>query len=380
MTNLLTTAQQKTLNDAFRDQRLTLYLGAGVSMGSGLPTWDKLLLGLYFRTTQSESQISDHWFPNYIYAAADWAMKVNKEPLDIAARALRVAYPNTVAGNKQFKHAVRAALWDLDPNGPVPTDPFNYNLQANETLKAVAELCAREIDPTSTERDYGVRSVITTNYDDLLERALGEDCYKINHRIHTPVYSEEGTFADELPVFHVHGYLPYPDTAEGPASDVVLTEAEYNLAANDPYSWSNIVQMREMSSSVGLAVGLSMDDRNIRRLLDALSKSPVKPNIFALMPKPKERLPTAAEAKGIHEDAMDLFNRINQSGKKSSSRDFDGEAAYVGEIKRIVKELHKAETQRKKTVLGELGITPLWVEDFDTDIPDTLAAIGASVS
>jgi hypothetical protein len=36
------------LRQAFNEKRLSLYLGAGVSVGSGLPSWDKLVLAMYF--------------------------------------------------------------------------------------------------------------------------------------------------------------------------------------------------------------------------------------------------------------------------------------------------------------------------------------------
>ena len=38
------------LQQAFRDRSLTLYLGAGVSVASALPTWEKLVLSVYFAT------------------------------------------------------------------------------------------------------------------------------------------------------------------------------------------------------------------------------------------------------------------------------------------------------------------------------------------
>jgi|AntRauTorckE5430_2_1112549.scaffolds.fasta_scaffold03766_3 hypothetical protein len=35
-----------TLRRAFKNQQLTLYPGAGVSVASALPTWDKLVLSV----------------------------------------------------------------------------------------------------------------------------------------------------------------------------------------------------------------------------------------------------------------------------------------------------------------------------------------------
>ena len=37
------------LRQAYQDRNLTLYLGAGLSIGSGLPSWDALVLAMYFK-------------------------------------------------------------------------------------------------------------------------------------------------------------------------------------------------------------------------------------------------------------------------------------------------------------------------------------------
>ena len=49
-----------------------------------------------------------------------------------------------------------------------------------------------------------VRSVVTYNFDDLIERQLSA-----NNIIHRCIYTENETYdPDELPVYHVHGFLP----------------------------------------------------------------------------------------------------------------------------------------------------------------------------
>ena len=71
-----------------------------------------------------------------------------------------------------------------------------------------------------------------------------------------------------------------------------------------------------MSNSVGLMVGLSLGDRNIRRLLDALRHSPVRPNIFALMRKPKPVDVTDEDAEVIHREAKAMIHDFEDAGIK----------------------------------------------------------------
>src|SRR5262245_62480714 len=88
---------------------------------------------------------------------------------------------------------------------------------------------------------------------------------------------------ETLPIYHVHGYLPvrdplgdlgrwkgkiYSPRLGSLADEIVLTEDQYHREAADPYSWSNLVQLGAMSSSVGLTIGLRLSDPNLRRLLD----------------------------------------------------------------------------------------------------------------
>ena len=67
----------------------------------------------------------------------------------------------------------------------------------------------------------------------------------------------------------------------------MFTEAQYHSQANRPYHWSNVVQIKMMSNTVGLMVGMSMSDRNVRRLLDALRRTPVRAELYAILQIPE---------------------------------------------------------------------------------------------
>ncbi len=383
---------RKALCEAFHNQNLSLYLGAGVSAGSQLPTWEKLVVSMYFAIVTEQKMAGWRPFPNYLFAISEWFLGKLREPLEVTARKTRGLYRDDAEGEKQFRAAVQQALYGIDPTNEALSVP---QTDANHTLSAVAELCDRK-----HEDRFGVRSVITYNYDNLLELALA------GRRPSEPVYSADRQQEESLPVFHVHGFIPHPYTVETAPSDIVFTEEEYNRVAIDPYSWSNIVQLREMSDSVGLMVGLSLADRNIRRLLDALRHSPVRPNIFALMQKPKPVEVSDEDTEVIHRRAKALVHDFEDAGIKfegyyasdsvgakrqhrhppglkravfeSSSGNLrsgvKGQTRYANEIRKIVAHVDRLEQCFQTEVLNSLGVDPIWYDSHD-EIPGIVAEI-----
>jgi hypothetical protein len=384
------TASIEALRKAFREQRLTLFLGAGVSVANGLPTWEKLVLSLYFSTISEQKMNGWRPYANYLYAISEWYLKRSIEPLEITARKTKSFYEDSNAGRKAFLDAIRDALYGVNTF----LNPADLR-QGNSTLDAVARLCAAERNGR-----FGVSSVISYNYDNLLELALTKE------RPRQAIYSNDAQITDRLPIFHVHGYVPYQiDEIENSNAGIIFTEAEYNIVASDPYSWSNIVQLREMSSNVGLMIGLSLSDRNIRRLLDALSRSPLKPKIFAVLKKPTLTEVSDDDADGIHERAIEIRGKFDRSGIKSSNPMGEGagfrrrkrslhgiwtgvksarrselpagrkgEKQYQYEIRGIVEEVERLAQEQQHRVMKQLGISPIWIADYD-DIPDVLLEI-----
>lgn len=218
--------------------RNTFFLGAGVSRDAGLPSWENLLdtMVLDLRKMKAVSL-------NDLDALQNDCRKDNL----IKARYLKRICD---ARDVQFVDLIRKSL-------------YSSELKNSKLVAAIADC----IESGQLE------SVITYNYDDVLEREL--DRRKI------PFVSVDGQnrpLPNQFPVFHVHGFI----TSEQDKSydkNVVLSEDEYHALYNNAFHWSNIEQVHAMVQTTCFFIGLSMTDPNLRRLLDIAqqrgSKDPV---------------------------------------------------------------------------------------------------------
>jgi SIR2-like domain len=372
------------LASAFSQKNLTLYLGAGVSVGSGLPTWDRLVLAMYFSTMADKTMKGWRPFPNYLYAIAEFHLKRGQEPLEITARKVRKDRPGD-----QFFDELRKALYQgfIDPYSEAADYPDANRLRSgNPTLAAVARLIEKGEWPSR-----GVKSVVTYNYDNLLETVLGVFP-------HQPVFHGSGWDTTKMPIYHVHGFVPLSDADQGSnGEEIVFTEDQYHLTAQDSYSWSNLVQIQAMSSSVGLMIGLSLSDRNMRRLLDAVGQAPVGARNYAILNRPSWTSPKDYSLDEIHEKAIDYMSRFTASGVKpkygteevmyskpkvkSSRPDMksvaggpDDEPRYRYEIRGILKEVERFDSEQQEYVLRQLGVQPIWYDDYQ-EIPQIIGEI-----
>jgi hypothetical protein len=340
----------------FRD--LVLFLGAGVSVASKLPNWGDLVYMLYaYAVNKHKPFAKTRPFFNYLQAIAEHLKTKEAESLEITARKTRDMYGSEPEQQEMFVEDLRKLLYrgyfeSFDNEGHEGFD-LDGLLYDNPTLAGVTQLCA---DP-----QRGARAVVTYNYDGLLETALGRP----GSQEFCSIFDDSVPARNCLPIYHPHGYLP-PARGEGSlAEDIIFTEEQYHKVSLDPYHWSNLIQLTSMANSTGLMIGLSLEDRNIRRLLQALAMSPLKCNIYALLKKPGFALPSELEAADIHERAIATDNQKRKSSRLHVNPN-NGEAmpSYVKQIRAIVSEMKDQAQEQQETLLKQLGITPIWFEDF----------------
>ncbi len=240
------------LKEALIDNQLTLVCGAGVSRDSSIPDWNDLLVNILNETFFN----NDSNVPESKVLAEDLLSLMPQSNL-ILGKYLRLVL------KEDFEKVVQKHLYlyyNQDRDCELSTivqghEIINYALETN-MMKAIVELARPK------RRGKRLESIITFNFDDLIECALSK--HKIEY---CSIWKEGQTCGmDALPVFHVHGFLPNQREVDTP--NLVFSEESYHTQFIDPYSWSNLIQLNTFSTNICLFVGLSLSDPNLRRLLD----------------------------------------------------------------------------------------------------------------
>lgn len=228
--------ENKKINDAinaFAEGNCTLFLGAGVSASAGIPLWNDLLKNM-LDIIKKDDEYS-----------------ISKDDLDIinqscgnssiiTGRFIEILEKDRRKDQSSFLEVLKEALYkDYDDK------------KESKLLNEISTLVKSE----------KVKSVITYNFDNLLERKLNDGENKVCY----PVYGNS-TPENKIPICHVHGYVPFKDENTSPTA--VLAEDEYHKIYGDVYSWSNIEQLHALGRSTCFFIGFSMTDPNQRRLLD----------------------------------------------------------------------------------------------------------------
>lgn len=248
-------------------ERLGLFVGAGVSVEAGLPSWNTLLHRLLHRiagTTES-----------FRRARADGSVETGEglDPSidDFASITLRTLGPlgaaavvkQHLAGN--YLAEVRAALYrEAKALGPGPT--------------AIA--CARLIlDTDPTERV----PVLTTNFDLLLELALiaelerrGEDPTTI-----MTLLPGQDLPAGRIGVVHLHGVVPHPGHSQTSSPEIVFAEDEF-LGESATTREARRQGEELLAGTPYLFLGTSLTDPNILSYLYRCARGNVRHTAIAV--------------------------------------------------------------------------------------------------
>jgi hypothetical protein len=164
-----------------------------------------------------------------------------------------------------------------------------------------------------------INSIVTYNFDNLLEETLHETGLPFK-TIYRDLYSP---LHNELAINHVHGFLPehaenYEDLTE---SLLVFSEEGYHSLIQDPYVWSNIVQLNLLRENTCLLIGLSMTDPNLRRLLAISSKRVEEPKHYVILKKQYFKK-SKDDKEDIRDGALQVFSNVNQELQEKTFQEF----------------------------------------------------------
>jgi hypothetical protein len=322
------------LKKIYIKEGIVLALGAGVSMGAGLPNWRELLqrigrVCLGHEGSELIGNLIDEGFS-----------------LPSIAGMLKASCP----GEKKFSNIVRDELYNGFPFYPkgvskadVKAMTDHIQKSENQTLNAVAGLCAI---PDKRNQQFYVRNprvqaIINFNIDTVLREYVHIRYpqmygYPI---IRTVERASKSSFPEKISVYHMHGNLRFDPKANQPdkeADKLVLAEQEYFDFFNSPTSLFNYTFLYLLREYSFLFIGLSMQDDNIRRLLHYSRKERVQAY-------EEEREKTQVE---IESEVLRHFAILRRSKSE-------------------------AKNQLIERALNYLGTLVVWVDEYEC-IPDLL--------
>lgn len=297
----------KQAKAAFRKEDVVLFLGAGVSIDGGIPLWGTLIKTLHVYMLNSLTKDKGLSFEQQAMVREIATNNEMESPL------MQMRYIRAAFSNEEYYKLVHSALYGND-----------ISLDTN-LLNAIAKI-------STPQRSYcGIKSIITYNFDDLLERKFAQKDIQYN------IISDESDrqLGDKLNVYHVHGYLPSDPSGIPDEPNLIFSEEDYHRVYLDAYSWSNLTQLSALRENTCLFIGCSLTDPNLRRLLDVAARSGETPRHYAFLKRNKIKKNNEA----INEDVMKIYKAI----------DDNIQTAYY----------------------KKLGLNIIWIDDFE-EIPNIL--------
>lgn len=297
----------------YKNDNIVLFLGAGASNEAKIVTWNTLISELFVALI--DRQLSE----NNIQIEEEDKRKIVEELINqngnsplLQTRFLRNGFES------DFEELVREIL-------------YKNASDSSDLLEEIAQLCI------PNRGKLGVRAIVNYNFDDLIEKNLK----RLRVKYHS-IYGEGMVpDADELGIYHVHGFLPqekenYDNLAK---SLLVFSEEGYHKLMLEPYNWANISQLNYMINNTCFFIGLSMTDPNMRRLLEVAAQKR-----------------TENDGECQHYAIMKRF-KIKDVDKSYSIESFE-----------------RVNETLQESFFKELGVNVLWIDEF-SDIPMLLKEI-----
>jgi hypothetical protein len=189
-----------SLQSEWRSARLSVVAGAGVSVESGLPAWSSLLRTLLAEFVRKTYAFTDEDSTDRLIS--DLEDRLGQQSPIVYAQFIRSQF-----SEDEFVSLVHRALYGS-----------NSNPKPGRLCRAIARL------------GHHLNSILTFNYDDLLEQALTSEGYEC-----TAVYDADlWSSASGIRVYHPHGYLP-SRRDQARHYPLVLAEADYHSQYYSPH-------------------------------------------------------------------------------------------------------------------------------------------------
>ena len=229
-----------------RQGALNLFLGAGVSMGFGFPSWSRLVARVVEFDDAPTKDVTSSQLKQYRDKGADELMRLVDDYDD---------------GSHDYMKRVHRALY------------FRVAESLLDKLQQTPQLFALGAMITGSCRGR-VKTVVTYNFDDLLEQHLRMLGYSYCTRFEPDTLS---TRAD-VEINHVHGLVPQEldDSADG--SHIVLSKRSFRKRqAFLETGWPAYI-VQGLAAKVGLFIGQSGDDNSVLTYLERANSDIRRPH------------------------------------------------------------------------------------------------------
>lgn len=214
---------KEKLKNTLKNNKISIFVGAGVSKSAGVVDWNGLLKRL------CEKRKINNTILNNQYNNLTQGRYIVDKYKDSLKKERKIP--------RQFYADIRSILYKEREH---KTNPFKLI----NSIVALTNKCR-------------IESVISYNYDNLLEQKIKGKCQSVYDK-------SRPTDNETLQIYHVHGFVP----ETGRYSQIVLGEKEYHKVYQEVYNWGNVEQLHALCRSSCLFIGLSMTDPNLRRLMD----------------------------------------------------------------------------------------------------------------
>lgn len=317
------------LAKAYREKGVVLVLGAGLSRGSGLPSWPELLKAIALEVVGRDGQ--------------ELVRRLRAQ--DLSAPAIASVLESFDTGRRRnFADLVRDKLYANFKYYGSGVSSRNkaafiaHVAKTNPTLAGVAAFCA-EVNSSGNayQTNRRVHGIINFNFDALFRHYVFA---RYGPLVRTVERASKSPVPGRINVYHLHGYLRF-DAHRGrgdkeAADKLVLTEQQYFDFTTNQVSLSTYTFLYLLRERPCVFIGLSMQDENLRRLLHRSFSERVQ--AYA-----EEGEHGRAEAKSVRHFAM-LRNETNPTRRA---------------------------TERS---LARLGVRALWIDEY-AQIPDLLSEV-----
>lgn len=290
-------ALEKKLVDDCRSGSVTLVLGAGVSISSGVPSWRQLLAGAW----------------NKVHGAAPVPMWLVDAGVGLPhPMALQILLENL---EERLRPSTKAESDPVSCGRRKLADIVRNELYASADLASASGSLAHVVEAIRTDQsrsDRRIAQVISFNADDLLERfanfGYDHDLSPVVWPVSRPSFHpRRGPCANgrpPIPIYHIHGYLPSSENPSRDAPDtLVFTDAQYWDSVGSPASFANRVVGSALHESHCIFLGVSMNDINLMRWLGNYASEVQRDKLseFTLLGKsPRQSLKAAGRALRRH--------------------------------------------------------------------------------